>query len=319
MPSLLAWSIFAKFRVARVVTLFLLMILATLSSDGNPRYSGPQVSRVPPEPVAVDQPCTPEAESVVKLMYVEYPDESLVRETQGSVRIEINLDSTGIVTAARGVTGPPNFVYAALAAANKWTKVPIVDGLHDPLTVDVDVGFKIVPAQLSPATFPEVTNPENVVAILERRGCYGKCPVYRLTVHGDGLVEYEGDTYVHSKGKRRARISSADFDRLLAGFRNANYFSLDDEYTELHKSTEIVVTAGGCSKKLSDTHFSTMPTDLAWTSTTLTVGNKTKTVSDYYGGPASLRKLETQIDEMTNSERWVRGGAKTTGSKGTEP
>jgi TonB family protein len=252
-------------------------------------------------------------------MYVEYPFESLVSESQGSVRIEITLDSTGIVTAARGVSGPPNLANAALAAANKWTKVPMVDGLDHPLTVNVDVDFKIVPPPLSPATFPEATNPESVVVTMERQGCNGRCPVYRLKVHGDGLVEYEGYVYVHSKGKRRGRISPADIDQLLADFRNANYFSLDDKYNELHRSTEITVTAGGCNKKLSDTHFSGIPTDLASTLTTLTIGDRTKSVSDYFGAPASLRKLESQIDQLTNSEQWVEGSAKATGSKGMEP
>lgn len=318
MPSLRTWGILASMRVAKVIALVLLMAIVPLSSAGHHGPPGWQASGMPQKAATTDEPCTPEANWVVKLMGVEYPYESLENETQGSVRIEITLDSTGIVTAARGVTGSPNFVNAALAAANKWTKVPMVDGLQHPLTVDVDVDFKIEPAPLSPTTFPEATNPESVVATMERQGCYGKCPVYRLTVHGDGLIEYEGNAYVHSKGKRRARISSAEVDQLLAGFRNVNYFSLDDKYTELHKSTEIVVTAGGCNKKLSDTLVSTMPTDLAWTLTTLTIGDKTKSVLDYYGAPASLRKLETQIDQLTNSERWVRGGAKTIGSLRTQ-
>jgi len=317
MPSALAWSILSKMRVAKAVAAFLCVFLATLYSGGYPRPSLWQAPQDPQTPTAVNQACTPEADWVVKLMYVEYPDEALESETQGAVRIEITLDSTGVVRVARGVMGPPNFIDAALAAANKWAKVPMVDGFQQPLTVDVDVDFKIVPAPLSSPTFPEAMNPGGVVATMERQGCYGKCPVYRLKIHGDGLVEYEGYAYVHSKGRRRGRISSADVDQLLEGFRNANYFSLDDKYTELHRSTEILVRVGGCHKTLNDSHFSTMPTDLPWTLTTLTIGDRTKSVSDYYGAPASLRKLETLIDRLTNSERWV--GGTETGSRHAEP
>src|SRR5258708_6582282 len=31
-----------------------------------------------------------------------------------------------------------------------------------------------------------------IVVRLERTGCYGNCPAYKLTIHGDGRVEYEG-------------------------------------------------------------------------------------------------------------------------------
>jgi TonB family protein len=293
-------------RVARLVALGLFVAIATRSLAGNSNSSDWQASQVPKVTAPADQPCTPEAESVVKLMGVEYPHDSLANETEGSVRIEIALDSTGLLTAARGVTGDPDLVNAALSAATKWTKVPMVDGLQTSLLLDVDVDFKIEAPQFNPATFPEVTNPKSVIATMERLGCYGKCPVYKLKVYGDGLVEYEGEMYVSSKGHRRARIASAAVDQLLADFRRANFFSLDDEYMGLNKSTEIVVRVGGCSKKMTTTSIGT-PTDLPSTLTTLTIGEKTKKVLDYYTAPASLRALETQIDQLTNSARWVRG------------
>ena len=31
-----------------------------------------------------------------------------------------------------------------------------------------------------------------IVVRLERTGCYGNCPAYKLTIHEDGRVEYEG-------------------------------------------------------------------------------------------------------------------------------
>lgn len=300
MPRRPDWRIVASMRIVRIGASILLIGLSAFVSDSQP---SPLLLRAA---TAVDNPCTPEADWVVRLMGVDYPPEFLSNETEGSARIEITFGASGVVTGARGISGLPNFVNAALKAANKWTLVPMIDNLQHPLSMDVDVNFRIVPPQLDPATFPEATNPNSFVATMERQGCYGRCPVYRLKVHGDGLVEYEGDAYVLFKGRHRARIAPANVDQLLADFRNANYFALDDKYVELRKSTEILVTAGGCTKKLSQTHIG-MATDLSSTVTTLTIGDKTKKVLDYYGAPASLRQLENKIDELTHSDKWVRG------------
>jgi len=41
-----------------------------------------------------------------------------------------------------------------------------------------------------------------LVVRLQRTRCYGICPAYKLTIHGDGKVEYEGLKYVKETGTR---------------------------------------------------------------------------------------------------------------------
>ena len=49
-----------------------------------------------------------------------------------------------------------------------------------------------------------ITNPtENVfsdlVITLERTACHGTCPIYKLTIEGNGTVIYEGQDFVQVK------------------------------------------------------------------------------------------------------------------------
>ena len=230
-------------RLATVGTAVLLANLAALPWFGDAlSFASPQ------SPATTNTQCPPAAQQVVSLLRVDYPLEALKSESKGSVDIEITTDSSGKVTDARGITGSPAFVGAAVKAVRYWS-VPLIDGLHEPLSLKVHVDFVVVvvPDQPVAVEFPEVTDPKVVIVTMERLGCYGRCPVYRLTIHGDGLVEYDGTSYVHSKGKHETRIPPDQVKQLLDDFRDANYFALQDKYSGLRKSSEITVSAEGCS------------------------------------------------------------------------
>jgi len=265
----------------------------------------PQESISPRLPVTTDAQCPSAAQQVVNLLRIDYPLEALRSGTDGSVDIEITTDSSGKVTDARGISGLPIFVDAAVKAARYWS-VPLIDGLHEPLSLKVHADFAVVPDQPVGAEFPEVTDLSVVTIKMERQGCYGKCPVYNLSIDGNGLVEYDGTSYVHTKGKHETRITPDQVKQLLEDFRGVNYFALQDEYSGLRKSSEITVSAGGCSNTRRGTTTSTS-TDLPSTLTTLTIGNRTKRVWESDGAPPTLRKLEVEIDEISHSGRWVVG------------
>ena len=46
---------------------------------------------------------------------------------------------------------------------------------------------------------------KTVTIQLERSGCYGTCPVYTVTIHGDGRLEYNGKGHVKEIGAREGR------------------------------------------------------------------------------------------------------------------
>jgi uncharacterized protein DUF6438 len=130
------------------------------------------------------------------------------------------------------------------------------------------------------ATPTEITFSDLVIA-LERTACRGTCPIYKLTVEGNGTVIYEGQDFVQVKGKQTASLSQAQIQDLVSVFEQAEFFTLTD-YT--HEDT----------------------TDSPSVITSITLNGKTKTVNHYYGdksAPQELFDLESKIDEITNSKQ----------------
>jgi hypothetical protein len=125
---------------------------------------------------------------------------------------------------------------------------------------------------------------------LERTPCFGACPVYKLTVHRSGQVEYEGKNHVGQKGSRTGRISTEDFDKLVKKIDEINFFNLNDRYDGKNPDGSGVTV-----------------TDLPTRKTSVTRGELTKTVENYFRGPTGLAELEGLIDELTKAAEWVRG------------
>jgi hypothetical protein len=59
------------------------------------------------------------------------------------------------------------------------------------------------------------------------------CPVYSVEVRGDGQVFFNGEENVPVLGPHRSRISREAVTSLFAAFREADFFSLKDEYVAL--------------------------------------------------------------------------------------
>ena len=129
-------------------------------------------------------------------------------------------------------------------------------------------------------------NDWNSLEITLTRGvCFGACPDYSVTIHGDGRVDYDGRRFVAETGHRETRIQESAVRALFAKFMAAKFFSLNDKY---HAQV----------------------TDLPTYSLTLAYDGRTKTVSDYggrmMGMPDSVTELERAVDEAANSEQWLK-------------
>jgi hypothetical protein len=133
---------------------------------------------------------------------------------------------------------------------------------------------------------------------LERSEC-GLCSVYKVTVYGDGRVEYRGFRFVE-KSSARDILPEEQLDVLVAAVNDARYFSLRNSYR-----TE----RDGCPAVVTD-HSSVF--------TSVTVGGSTKRIHHYLGCreraaadglgrsyPPRLTELEEKIDRVVNTARWV--------------
>jgi Domain of unknown function (DUF6438) len=128
------------------------------------------------------------------------------------------------------------------------------------------------------------------VVTLERTPCFGTCPVYQLSIFGDGTVRFAGKLHVATQGMATAKISPAAVDSLVVELESAGYFEFADAY---------VLDAPACGQYATDS-----PT----VTTSLTVKGRTKQVRHDYGcsaAPPELRRLEQRIDEVAGTSRWI--------------
>ena len=125
---------------------------------------------------------------------------------------------------------------------------------------------------------------DDVVITLERQACFGFCPVYKLTIYGDGTVIYDGEELVAVKDRVETTIAKEKIEQLVSEFEAIDYYSLDDKYVER------------------------TITDAQTVITSITVDGKTKMVEHYHGdfaAPENLTTLENKIDETVNSSQWI--------------
>lgn len=164
--------------------------------------------------------------------------------------------------AAAGTTAPPE------AGANADADAGL-EGL-----VDTDAG-----------------SPERFEIALSTSACFGKCPVYDVSIDQAGQVEYDGHQFVAKEGKASKQVPAADalavYDALLA----AGYFELADRYT---------TKEDGCN----------LVTDGPTSTWNVVVDGKTKPLAHYrgcMGVPAlsKISKVESLLNEKAGITEWL--------------
>jgi hypothetical protein len=121
---------------------------------------------------------------------------------------------------------------------------------------------------------------EPIEITIERTPCFGMCPEYRVTMKADGTVTYDGRQYVRVTGERTWKIDPAAVRALAREMEAAGYFDLQDEYTS-------------------------RMTDHPTTRTSLTIGTRSKKISDYISGPQTLKDIEKRIDDVSGAKKFV--------------
>ena len=234
-----------------------------------------------------------------------------IAKTSGfsDLTILVTIDTAGRVIEAKPTDNYQNLDPApALALVRGWTFRPqAFDGKPVNAVGMVSVTYRELPTPVDTSiAFPEGAPAETTIT-LERGACYGNCPDYRVTVRGDGLVEFDtGDDHfkgtaaqVHLEynghnvllpGRHSARVDPALVTRLLDRLRSAHFFGLRKEY--VYGATD-------------------NPTQLL----TVRIGKASKTVTDYIGTqagmPQEVRDLEEAVDIVAGTARWVSGDAQT--------
>jgi hypothetical protein len=111
--------------------------------------------------------------------------------------------------------------------------------------------------------------------------CFGACPVYEVSVDGNGNVVYVGTENVRVKGRRTSTVPLSAVAKLAAESEAIGFFKMANKYDA-------------------------PVTDLPTTFVTVTSNSRTKTVEDYDRAPETLIAFERLIRDTTRVMRWVR-------------
>jgi|SRR5688500_14727869 len=149
---------------------------------------------------------------------------------------------------------------------------------------------------------------------MERKGCYGRCPMYILDIRPDGSVKFEGKGYTKTIGTEESKIGRGQLQELISVIRKSDFFVFNDSYE---------TGADGCPSTATD-----MPTVIL----SVRLDGREKTISHYNGCleisepqpvepgkvaraeklhpfPRKLTTLEYRIDEIVSTKRWVSDGS----------
>ena len=116
-----------------------------------------------------------------------------------------------------------------------------------------------------------------------RTNCYGPCPAYTVTVHGDGRVEYAG-VVADITGPLSYRIPAAGAEALIVRQLKRDLWNARDQYVASQPDAShnlLTITVGGHSKRIHDY------------------------LGEQVGMPTSVREAEDDVDAVAGVGRWL--------------
>ena len=139
--------------------------------------------------------------------------------------------------------------------------------------------------------FPDVQNESlpvypDLVIIMSRAPCMDPCPIYEITIKGDGSVTYYGWKYVEVIETRESKITQDEIRKLVKEFKAINFLEIESPDIRLH--------------------------DCPLTYVSFSLDGKRNEYYDFYvcnSNPFPYDKkvfeIARMIDEITNSEQWL--------------
>ncbi len=131
------------------------------------------------------------------------------------------------------------------------------------------------------AKTPEQNN-SKVVIIFQTTACFGRCPIYTLTINGESnTATFIGERDTEKIGTYTRSISEKELSVFVKAFEDSNFNSLNDEYPGTI-------------------------TDFPYKYITYTNNGKTKKIKERSGAPKELTDLEKLLSNYANSEDWKK-------------
>src|SRR5262245_47990403 len=146
---------------------------------------------------------------IIRMDFTRFPELLAV----GALPVELLVDEQGNVTSGKveglydadvkDLKKSQREMLKALVAEAEKTGMnlrfrPFEDQGHPvPAQFEIQIPVRALVEQSSKRVpFPQVHNWNSIKIVLSRTGCYGTCPSYKVEVHGDGAVLYDGGSFV---------------------------------------------------------------------------------------------------------------------------
>lgn len=127
---------------------------------------------------------------------------------------------------------------------------------------------------------------------LGRGPCFGTCPIYTVTVRGDGRVRFVGERFVEQTGVHTRTVDAADVAALFAAADRIEFFDLPADITPANEAA--------CG--------SAWTTDMPSATVAIDWAERDHDVHHYHGCPRApdrLTAFEERIDEVADIAEWV--------------
>jgi Domain of unknown function (DUF6438) len=147
---------------------------------------------------------------------------------------------------------------------------------------------------LPPGTYPLAS----VVIALERGGCDGFCAIYRVELHGDGRIVYQGYGFVAEAGTREANIDSQEIVSLLSHLYEIHFFEMPD----LFWTAQVSQVRDGTVMAQESRYGGEYPAVVS-----VRIGDYEKDMRvSGTGTPDVFKALPQAIDDLAGIDQWVR-------------
>ena len=143
----------------------------------------------------------------------------------------------------------------------------------------------------TPADDTAAVRMEDVLITIERTPCFGTCPVYTLSLTGEGVVTFNGVRFTRTTGQAMDTVPADSVAALLREIQGAGYFSMKDNYTPSQPDA--------CGM-----HH----TDAPSVTTSVKTDTQSKQIVNYHGcsgAPPALRAVEDAIDRVAGTKQWL--------------
>ena len=135
--------------------------------------------------------------------------------------------------------------------------------------------FLPVPLSVAQTGFPA----DDFSITLKREVCFGTCPDYKVTILGDGSVQYEGREYVRVSGIRRKTVPVSSVEKLVQRLREEDFFHWEEKKEVCIDFPEVHIT--------------------------VTLKGQQKSVLEGCNSPGKVLALAAEIDELSGARQWV--------------